>query len=470
MPVTKQKQVKINVFHPGAPHEKQALVLDDPARFKLMRCGRKFGKTQLLTSWLMQRAITNYCEHHGHDCPSKLTYLYVAPSFKQGKAIVWGDHVERLLRHFDLQGLPYKKNETDLSVTFPSGGTFRVFGVENDEALRGPSAWGAIACDEYDDWGRNIWPLVIRPNLVPHKAPAFIAGTPKGKAGIYRMEMAENEVGEKIWSSYHFTSFENTSLPEDELNAVVSEYRSYGEDYYQQEIMAEYVKPIGVVYKEFIEKVQVSDRVKYNPSLPLHCTWDFGVNDPTVIIWLQPTPDGYINVIDYHEESDANIENFVQVVKSKGYGPVSVHTGDIAGRQRDLTSGTSVIDELKKHGIYVFTKSIPTVQDQIRKCHSIVPRLRVAEPPASARTAMPSERYTDTQRFIDVLTNYRYPERKAETAINQGIEKPIHNEYSHGARALEYYAWNIGTAQPQDQDEGPTRLSTGISKGGFYGT
>jgi hypothetical protein len=47
-------------------------------------------------------------------------------------------------------------------------------------------------------------------------------------------------------------------------------------------------------------------------------------------------------------------------------------------------------------------------------------------------------------RFRDVLLNYRYPESSEfEGHRNQENEIPIHDEFSHGARALEYYAVNV---------------------------
>lgn len=43
---------------------------------------------------------------------------------------------------------------------------------------------------------------------------------------------------------------------------------------------------------------------------------------------------------------------------------------------------------------------------------------------------------------MECMVNYRYPQ-KAETMINQENENPIHDEFSHGPRAFEYYCWNL---------------------------
>lgn len=412
--MSQNKTVEINTFYPTHPHAKQAEVLDaidNGQRFVLLRAGRKFRKTSMIISRLIEGALE-----------TGLTYPYIAPSKVQAKNIVWDDHIQRILNHFKEAGVKYKTNEVELSISFKDAGKIQLFGVENKEALRGISNWGGVGADEYDDWSEDIWPLIIRPNLLTHRAWAIVAGTPKGKRGMYRMSQ------NKAFREFHFSSYDNPDLSPEELQDLVDEYQAYGEDYYRQEIMAEYIKPVGVVYKEFNEDVQVKD-FDYDPALPLHCAWDFGVNDPTAIIWLQPHGTE-LRVVDYYEASDAAIEHFVQVINAKPYGRVSMHVGDIAGKSRNLVTGKSVIDELVKHGIIVRTNSIPNIPEQIRVTHKIVPRLYVARKP-------------ETERFIDVLNNYKYPDAKRETALNQSNEIPLHDQFSHGARAFEYYCWQM---------------------------
>lgn len=357
-----------------------------------------------------------------------LVYPYIAPNLKQAKNIAWNDHVIRLLDHFKEVGCTYKTNEQELSITFPNGGRVQLYGVENKEALRGISNWGGIGMDEYDDWQEDIWPLIIRPNLIPHKAWAIVAGTPKGKRGMWRLSQS------KIFNEFHFSSYDNPDLSRSELRDLEGEYKSYGEDFYQQEIMAEYIKPIGVVYKEFNEEVQVREDLNYESNLPLEVWWDFGINDPTAMIWVQ-TYEEEIRVIDYYEASDASINHFVQVLHSKPYGVPTRHVGDIAGRSRSLVTGTSAVEELDKLGVFITTNSIPDIPSQVRVAHKYVPRVFVKRSPR-------------TERFVDVLNNYRYPDAKRETAVNQSNEVPMHDQFSHGAKAFEYGCWELDQKMP----------------------
>lgn len=399
-----------NVFAPSKPHPNQQKVLDGLSagqRFVMLRAGRKFRKTSLVISWLFKKAIET-----GLTCP------YVAPNRIQAKNIAWNDHVLRILNELNKKEIPYKKNEQELSVTI---GTAKVqlLGVENREALRGISNWGAFGGDEYDDWSEDIWPSIIRPNLTVHKAQAIMTGTPKGFRNLYKLEQSG------LFKCFHFTSYDNPELDLKELEELENEYKKMGLGYYRQEILAQYEKPYGTVYSEW-------DMGRYIPfwydeNLPLHLSWDFGVNDPTVILFIQPNG-SEVRIIDYYEAANADLKHFVEIIAAKGYKEPELETGDIAGRARSLLTGKSPISLLRELGHNVRSMPIPDIEQQIRNAHKYIPALWVAKDKA--------------ERFRDCVLNYRYPE-KPTTLVNQENEKPVHDEYSHAMRAFEYYCWNL---------------------------
>lgn len=407
-------QAQINTFAPTYPHENQLVVLqalDSGTRWVLLRAGRKWRKTSLIISWLFEEALLT-----GLVCP------YIAPNRTQAKNIAWDDHVERILLEFKLNGVSYKKNEQELYVKLPGGGRVQLLGIENKEALRGISNWGAVGCDEYDDWAEDIWPTIIRPNLIVHKAPAIIAGTPKGFRNLYRLENGG------MFTSFHFTSDDNPDLDKEELEDLKKEYKSMGMGAYRQEILAEYEKPQGTVYEEWDMDKQYID-FSYNPALPLHLSWDFGVNDPTAILFIQPFG-SEIRLVDYYEAGDADIKHFTEWIEKRGYEKPVFEAGDIAGRQRSLTTNKSVIAELRLLGHNIRTIAIPDIESQVRHAHRSIPNLYISK--TNPRTA----------RFVECILNYRYP-KKSETLVNQDNENPIHDEFSHAMRAFEYYCWNL---------------------------
>ena len=137
-------KARVNFFSPSSPHDNQQKVLDTldaGERWVLIRAGRKWRKTSLVISWLFEKALET-----GLTCP------YIAPNRVQAKNIAWDDHVVRILNELLAENIPYKKDEQELSVELPNRGKVQLLGVDNKEALRGISNWGAVGLDEYDDW------------------------------------------------------------------------------------------------------------------------------------------------------------------------------------------------------------------------------------------------------------------------------------------------------------------------------
>lgn len=406
--------VKFNSFAPTNPHATQKIVLDSldsKERFVMMRCGRKWRKTSLIISWLFEKALET-----GLTCP------YVAPNRTQAKNIVWDDHIVRMTKELTRAKIPFKTNESELSVEMPRG-KIQLHGVENKESLRGVSNWGAFAGDEYDDWQEDIWGEIIRPNLITHEAQAIIAGTPKGFHNLWKLEFGKDSP----FKAFHFPTHANPDIKPEELVAIEKEYKAMGMGTYRQEILAEYEKPEGTVYAEWDMDKQYR-WFKYDENLPIHLTWDFGVNDPTALIVIQPYQDE-IRVIDYYEASNAELKHFTDWYDER-YPKAQVETGDIAGRARNLITNKSVIAEARNLGHAIRTMPIPDIESQIRNAHRSISKLYV------------SNANPNTARLVECLLNYKYPKRST-TLINQENENPIHDEFSHGMRAFEYYCWNL---------------------------
>ncbi len=409
------KELHINTFAPRKPHATQKLVLDaldKGQRFVMIRAGRKWGKTSLMVSWLFEKAFE-----------TGLVCTYIAPSRKQAKDIVWTDHIQRMINELKRNKIPYKPNETELSVTLPNGGKVQLHGVENKDALRGISNWGAVAMDEYDDWEEDIYPTIIRPNLITHSAPIIIGGTPKGFRNLYKIDKNPD------FKCFHFRTHDNPDIKPEELKSLEREYMDMGMGYYRQEILAVYEKPYGIVYEEWPLENFVS--CPYDPALPLYMSFDFGVNDPTAIVWVQRLGGEY-HLIDYYEANNADVGHFSQVIKSKPYKTPELVCGDPAGKARSITTNTSPIEEYRKAGIYIRVKDGVKIPEQIRITHKYIKSL-----------------YVDImqERFRELILNYRYP-KKSEVLINQSNEIPVHDGYSHGMRALEYLFVNLDVYTP----------------------
>ena len=400
-------------FHPA-----QLEIYENPARFKVVCAGRRFGKSELSIISMMYFALLH---------PSSKV-VYFAPTISQARDIVWNN----LKTYSKEAGLwAGEPNESRMEIPIknidkqghllPSTSVIWLRGTENIESARGNKI-DYLVVDEVAsmrNWSYT-WADVLRPTLTDSKGQAMFISTPKGFNHFY--EMFNRSANDPDYASFRFTSYDNPFLDKDELEKAKLEVT---DDSFKQEYMAEFVSVSGQVYKEF-DVVSQFKVVEYDPFLEVNVSMDFGVNDPTAIIWIQPNGNEF-RVIDYHEEQNANVDYFAALIKSKPYREPSLFTGDPAGNARSIVTNTSPIEEYSKHGIHIRTKTGVKIPEQIRITHKYMRSM-----------------YVDSrlERFRDCLLNYRYPEKKSNI-YSTSNETPIHDEYSHAMRALEYYFVNV---------------------------
>ena len=244
-------------------HQSQRLIASSTARFKVLRCGRRFGKTT--------EAIE---EMKGACLFAPAPVAYFATTQDQARDIVWDDLVH------EVEGTAnfVSKNEQRLEVVLrrPDGTTnkIRLFGWENIETARGKK-YSLVVLDEVDSMRsfEKQWREILRPTLVDYEGHALFMGTPKGYKTLYRLEKLA--ITNKDYESFHFTSYDNPHLKSSELEGMKSEMT---ESQFSQEMMAEYKKMEGLIYEEFSRDKHIIacpfEPVRWGISI------DFGYNHP----------------------------------------------------------------------------------------------------------------------------------------------------------------------------------------------
>jgi hypothetical protein len=175
----------------------------------------------------------------------------------------------------------------------------------------------------------------------------------------------------------------------------------------------------GRVYYAFDFSKQVVD-LEYNKDLPLFTAWDFGLGDPTSIIWLQVNPNGEIYVIDEYELNEEEAPHFAKIVTGKYSNKYEEHIGDPAGQARGVTK-KSWISWLMELGVWIRTPSNHTIDERITATRRIIPRLYVSK---------------KCTLFQDRIANYKFP---TDDEGRPTGDKPIHNWASHMMTALEFF-------------------------------
>jgi phage terminase large subunit len=263
--------VKINLWN---PHKNQKQITQDKARFKVIVCGRRFGKTTLSIYTLLKHALS---KKNGK-------YFYIAPTYKQAKMIAWSMLLEAVNKLPN--ELVKKVNESELYVVVGNNSRIDIKGADNPDSLRGVGLHGVVL-DEYADMKPNVFNEIIEPALADHKGWAMFIGTPKGFNHFF--DLFNQADGQENWSHYRFTSYDNPFLEREELERIKLKTP---EDVFMQEYMADFRKHEGLVYKEFDRDFHLYDDEQIRPGIVDRIVAiDFGFTNPTAVLLIEKDSD-----------------------------------------------------------------------------------------------------------------------------------------------------------------------------------
>ena len=266
-----QKNSKKRVFHISyVPTPKQAEVDNSDSRFKILRWGRKTGKT----TYAEQKALRSLGKPNS-------VYWHIAPTYKQAKLISW----EKFKRLVPPDALGKKPNDTDLIITLKNGSQLFLMGSDDPDSLRGPEPDG-ITMEEAAYHKEGVWSKVLRPALMPKKGPALFISTPAGYNWFKDLEDEARRLmnlGDKTWTVSHATCYDNPFLEPSEIEAARRDCDT--EQIWRQEYMAEYESSVGRVFSVFSDDRHVKKILLPANSFECWRSVDWGMRDDTACLW-----------------------------------------------------------------------------------------------------------------------------------------------------------------------------------------
>ena len=188
-------------------HERQQEIYDSTARFKVVAAGRRFGKSYLAGVLLFVEAARN-TKVRSDGALIDLTLeevFYVAPTFDQGKRIMWP-----LLKELGLD-LIRQKYENTGTLELINGRRISIKGSDRPDTLRGIGL-SYVVLDEYAFMKEEVWEQIIMPALTRAEGGALFIGTPDGKNHFYELWMMAQTDEFPEWQAWHFPSIENPFL------------------------------------------------------------------------------------------------------------------------------------------------------------------------------------------------------------------------------------------------------------------
>jgi phage terminase large subunit-like protein len=228
----------INVTLPPL-HAAQREVALHPARFKVLACGRRFGKSYLGEA---------LCYKVGLEGGRA---WWVAPSYKLG-AVGW-----RGIRLLAQQFPGARVRIVDRQVEFPTGGSVQVRSADDPQSLRSEGL-NFVVLDECAYMKAEAWREALRPALSDRKGGALFISTPHGLNWFRELWLRGQDPDYPDWQSWRFSTYDNPYIDPDEIEAAK---RTMLHRIFRQEYEADFLtdNPSALWKREWIDSTRLTE-------------------------------------------------------------------------------------------------------------------------------------------------------------------------------------------------------------------
>ncbi len=423
------------VSHQIVLHESQKQVATDTHPYRVVCCGRQWGKTTLSVLEMVACAYSK----GGSEI------AYFATTYDQARNIAW-----TMLKNVTENILAKTPNESRLEIIIKAkdGDTSRITlrGWENVETTRGQQ-FDFLVLDEVAQM-RNFdynWNAVLEPTLAFRRGSALFISTPLGFNHFNSMY----ERGQKdnpYWKSWKFTSYDNPYLPKERIEQAKI---TSTPEYFAQEYMGDFRKYVGLVYRTFDRDVHTVDGFDIPQGWQIYRTFDFGSTNPTACLWIAVDKDNNWWVVDEYYNSGQTIDYHCGVINAN---PLSKNVV----RSYGDPSGAQWIQEFAQRGIYITpaTKEANTSQpnwtrlgiEKIQEKLKVVPGHFVQETNKGDNPSL-----FVFKRCVNLIKEFETYRWKEKIAGSEEVNEPDMPEkaYDHALDSLRYFAVSYQIAPVQ---------------------
>lgn len=256
--VVDEDQVAITGLHRG-----QLEVARSSARYLVLACGRRWGKTVLAS------ALAWYAALRGGRV------WWVAPTYPLTR-VGW-----RLLREYARPLVACGRvvvREGERLIEVVGGGWLQVRSGHDPSGLVSEGL-DFVVVDEAALMVREAWEVGLRPSLVDRRGRAVFISTPRGRNWFWEL-YRRGVVGEDgEWASWSFATWENPYIEREEIERA---RRELPERVFRQEFGAEFIEDSGAVFRNVMGCVD--EEVAEGSEGPYVFGVDWGrVDDYTVV-------------------------------------------------------------------------------------------------------------------------------------------------------------------------------------------
>lgn len=232
------------------PHPGQQAVRQQARRFNWLSAGRRWRKTTLVMSLMVEAALDGG------------TYIWGAPTYDQVR--IGFNETKKAA------GSAAEFNISRMTAHFPqAGGTIVYRSLDISDNVRGYTADG-VAIDEAGDVKQDAWHEVLRPMLIDTGGWLWAVGTPKGRNWFFREHTnaydrddsmtwqiptlgVRVEGGELIRDPH---PMENPDIPFEEIQRLFS---TLPRRVFKQEVLAHFIEGEGAVFRNIAANMKAPE-------------------------------------------------------------------------------------------------------------------------------------------------------------------------------------------------------------------
>lgn len=299
------------------PHPTQDIFLKTRKRFNVLKCGRRWGKTECF------QELASECIERGQ------IFAYFSPTYKDLYE-VWHE-IQRVFYH-----IIESKSETVKQLIFIGGAKVDFWSMEDPDSGRGRK-YHRVVVDECEKAGKfkQAWEESIRATLTDFKGDAYLISTPKF-GDTYFKKICKNELEFEDWKTFTFTSYDNPYIDKEELDEA---RKLLGDAVFDCEYMA--VDLDGKSLNPFAFQFKPSHHIcePLHNVRQLHISIDFNLTPFCVIfshIWRDSKV--HCHIIDEAEIANGSIPAMIDLIKLRYENqlPNCRLTGDAMGKRGEL--------------------------------------------------------------------------------------------------------------------------------------
>jgi len=393
--------MKITIPYKPRPLQKE--IHKNLARFSVLVCHRRFGKSVLTVNELIKKCL---------QCKlPRPRYYYIAPTYSMAKRIAWD-----YLKYYTSVLPKMEYHETELRADLPNGGRIQLLGCERPQTLKGLYMDGVVL-DEVAQMPPKMWTEVIRPALSDRKGFMVAIGTPQGHNSFF--ELYNHGLQDENWYAKSFKASETNIVDEQELAEAK---KMMPPEIYEAEYECSFESSaIGSIYSQSLSKADNEGRitkVPYDSTIKVDTYWDLGMRDKTAI-WFVQQKGSAIHLIDYFEDSGESLEYYASILDERGY-VYDTHYLPHDANVREIGTGKSRLEIAQSLGLVT----------------SIVPKMSIEDGINATRMTLGRcwFDYEKTKDGLDALRQYRW----AVTDKGETKNRPLHDWTSHAADSFRY--------------------------------